>query len=127
MSILIDEAKRVLVQGITGREGMVRTKLMLDYGTQVIAGTSPGKAGETVYGLPVYDTAAEAVERQGSFDISVVFVPGPFVKSAALEAIYAGIPLSVLVPDRVPIHDVCFISEVAKERGARFVGPNTLG
>ncbi len=127
MSILIDETKRVLVQGITGREGMVRTKLMLDYGTRVVAGTSPGKSGETLHGLPVYDTVAEAVEREGSFDVSVVFVPGPFVKGAALEAIYGGIPLCVLVPDRVPIHDVCFVSEVAKEHGARFVGPNTLG
>jgi len=127
MSILIDETKRVLVQGITGREGMVRSKLMLEYGTQVVAGTSPGKSGETVHGLPVYDTVAEATENEGSIDVSVIFVPGPYVKSAALEAIYAGIPLSVLVPDRVPVHDVCFVSEVARERGATFVGPNTLG
>ncbi|HUT04096.1 MAG TPA: succinate--CoA ligase subunit alpha [bacterium] len=127
MSILIDETKRVLVQGITGREAMARTKLMLEYGTQVLAGTSPSKAGETVYGVAVYDTVAEAVEQQGQFDISVIFVPGPFVKAAALEAIYAGIPLCVLVPDRVPIHDTLFISELAAERGTRFVGPNTLG
>ena len=127
MSILIDETKRVLIQGITGREGVVRARLMLDYGTQVVAGTSPGKAGETVYGLPVYDTVLEAVEGEGHFDISVIFVPGPFVKSAALEAIYAGIPLCVLVPDRVPVHDVCLVSAVANERGVRFVGPNTLG
>ncbi|MBN1591893.1 MAG: succinate--CoA ligase subunit alpha [Candidatus Coatesbacteria bacterium] len=127
MSILIDEEKRVLIQGVTGREGLVRSKLMLDYGTQVIAGTSPGKSGETVHNLPVYDTVQEAIESEGDFDISVIFVPGPYVRSAALEAIHAGIPLCVLVPDRVPVHDVCYISALAKERGMRFVGPNTLG
>ena len=126
MSILIDETKRVLVQGITGREGMARTRLMLEYGTQVVAGTSPGKAGETVQSVPVYDTVGEAIEKHGRFDISVIFVPGPFVKAAAIEAIYAGIPLSVLVPDRVPIHDILFIADLASERGTRFVGPNTL-
>jgi len=127
MSILIDETKRVLVQGITGREGMARTRLMQEYGTQVVAGTSPGKAGETVQSVPVYDTVGEAIEKHGRFDISVIFVPGPFVKAAAIEAIYAGIPLSVLVPDRVPIHDILFIADLASERGTRFVGPNTLG
>ncbi|MCD6328056.1 succinate--CoA ligase subunit alpha [bacterium] len=127
MSILIDETKRVLVQGITGREGMVRTKLMLDYGTKVLAGVSPGKAGEIVHGLPVYDTVVEAIERESHFDLSVIFVPGPYVKNAAFEAILAGIPLVVLIPDRVPIYDVLAVSELASEHNARFIGPNTLG
>jgi len=127
MSILVDEESRVLVQGITGREGMVRTRLMKDYGTNVIAGVTPGKGGEDVYGIPVYDSVEEAWERQGPVDISVIFVPAALVKDAALEAMDAGIKLLVIVPDRVPIFDVLEISHAAKERGASFVGPNTLG
>ncbi|MCH7813297.1 MAG: CoA-binding protein [Planctomycetes bacterium] len=127
MSILIDRQKRVLVQGITGREGAARTRLMLDFGTQVVAGCTPGKGGGQVLGVPVFDTVEEAVERVGSIDVSVVFVPAPLVKSAALESIAAGIGLLVLVPDRVPLYDVLEISQAAKEAGARFVGPNTLG
>lgn len=127
MSILIDETKRVLVQGITGREGMVRTRLMIDYGTQVVAGVSPGKGGEVAHNLPVYDTVAEAIESEGPVDISVIFVPGPFVEDAGIEAISADIPLVVLIPDRVPLHDVLVLCQLARERGVRLVGPNTLG
>ncbi len=127
MAILIDETKRVLVQGITGREGAARTKLMVDYGTKVVAGVTPGRGGESVEGIPVYDTVAEAWEKAGPIDISVLFIPAPLVKSAALEAMDAGVKLLVIVPDRVPIYDVLAIAKRAKSVGARFVGPNTLG
>ncbi|MFC1744048.1 CoA-binding protein [Candidatus Riflebacteria bacterium] len=127
MSIIIDETKRVMVQGITGREGMARTKLMLGYGTKVVAGCTPGKGGQEVLGVPVFDTVAEAVENIGQIDISVIFVPGPLVKNAAIEAIYAGVKFCVLVPDRVPVHDVLEVVEVANRKGAAFLGPNTLG
>lgn len=127
MAILIDENKRVIVQGITGREGMARTKLMREFGTKVVAGCTPGKGGQEVLGVPVFDTIEEAKENVGELDISVVFVPGPLVKSAALESIAAGIKLLVLVPDRVPLYDVLEISEAASAAGARFLGPNTLG
>ena len=127
MSILIDETKKVIVQGITGREGMARTKLMMEYGTQVVAGCTPGKGGEEVLGVPVYDSVLEAVEKHGDFDVSVVYVPAPLVKNAALESIEAGIKLIVLVPDRVPIWDVMEIARAAELSGAKFVGPNTLG
>jgi succinyl-CoA synthetase alpha subunit len=127
MSILVDEKSRVLVQGITGREGMVRTRLMKDYGTSVVAGVTPGRGGEEVYGIPVYDTVREARERIGPIDISVIFVPAALVKNAALEAIDAGVNLLVIVPDRVPIYDVLEISLLAREKNVRFVGPNTLG
>lgn len=127
MAILIDQTKRVLVQGITGREGLLRTRLMLEYGTRVVAGCTPGKGGETVHDIPVFDTVEEAIEQVGPIDISVIFVPAPLVKDAALEAIAAGIKLLVLIPDRVPLYDVLEIVHTAQERGVRFVGPNTVG
>lgn len=127
MAILVDEKSRVVIQGITGREGMVRTRLMKDYGTHVVAGVTPGKGGGEVFGIPVYDTVEEAWEKCGPIDISVIFVPAPLVKNAALEAIDAGVKFLTIVPDRVPIFDVLEIARLAKEKEAVFVGPNTLG
>jgi succinyl-CoA synthetase alpha subunit len=127
MAILVDETKRVLVQGITGREGTARAKLMVGYGTNVVAGVTPGRGGEEVEGIPVFDTVEEAWEKVGPIDVSVLFIPAPLVKSAALEAIDAGVELLVIVPDRVPIYDVLAIAKRAREAGAQFVGPNTLG
>ncbi len=127
MSILIDQHKKVIVQGITGREGMTRTRLMLDYGTQVLGGVTPGRGDQEVHGLPVFDTVQEAADQLGALDVTVIFVPAPLVKDAALEAFDAGIKLAVLVPDRVPIYDVLEVHYYARERGADFVGPNTLG
>lgn len=127
MAILIDQTNKVIVQGITGREGMARTELMMGYGTQVIAGVTPGKGGMEVLGVAVYDTVDECVEKFGQVDISVIFVPAPLVKDAAIEAFDAGIKFIVIVPDRVPIWDVLEIASKAKQTGGRFVGPNTLG
>jgi succinyl-CoA synthetase alpha subunit len=128
MAILIDKTKRVIVQGITGREGQARARLMLDYGTQVIGGVTPGKGGQTALGVPVFNTCQEAVSALGDIDISVVFVPAALVKSAALEAISAGVKLVVLVADRVPVWDAMEIAAAAaKARGVNFIGPNTLG
>lgn len=127
MPILIDGTQRVLVQGITGREGIARTRLMRAYGTQVVAGVTPGKGGEAVEGVPVFDTVGAAWEQAGPLDASVLFIPAPLVKSAALEAIAAGVRLLVIVPDRVPIYDVLEIVDAADRAGARVVGPNTLG
>jgi len=127
MSILIDEKMRVVIQGITGREGTVRAKLMKEYGTNVVAGVTPGRKGEEVHGIPVYDTVEEANEREGPLEVSVIFIPAALVKEAALEALGAGVKLLVIVPDRVPLFDVLEIAKTAGEKGARFVGPNTLG
>jgi succinyl-CoA synthetase alpha subunit len=127
MAILIDEKKRVLVQGITGREGRARTRLMREYGTNVVAGVTPGKGGQVVLGIPVFNTPQEAVNSLGGIDISVVFVPATGVKDAAISAIDAGIKLTVLVPDRVPVWDAMEIASAAKANGAMFLGPNTLG
>jgi len=127
MAILVNENSRVIIQGITGREGVVRAQLMKDYGTKLVAGVTPGRAGQDVYGIPVYDSVLQAWEKQGPVDVSVIFVPAALVKNAALEAVDAGVKLLVIVPDRVPIHDVLEIAARAAEKGARFVGPNTLG
>ncbi len=127
MAILIDEKKRVLVQGITGREGRARTRLMREYGTNVVGGVTPGKGGQNVLGVPVFNTPEEAVKSLGNIDVSVVFVPAAGVKDAAISAIEAGIKLAVLVPDRVPVWDAMEISSAAKANNAMFLGPNTLG
>jgi len=127
MAVIIDQHKRVMVQGITGREGRARTKLMKEFGTNIVGGCTPGKGGQEVEGIVVHDKVAEVIEDSGGVDISVVFVPARLVKHAAIEAIEAGVKLIVLVPDRVPVWDAMAIAAKAKEAGANFVGPNTLG
>ena len=127
MSILIDQNKRVIVQGITGREGSARTRLMLEYGTNIVGGSTPNRGGQEVHSLPVFNSVKEVQENLGQIDVSVIFVPAPRVKEAALEAIEAGVPLLALIADRVPLYDVLEIAEIAEERGAQFVGPNTVG
>ena len=127
MSILIDRDQRVCVQGITGREGQARTQLMLDYGTKVVAGVTPGRGGAEVLGIPVFDSVSAAVATTGAIDVSVLFVPAKMVRVAAIEAIDAGVKLVVLVADRVPVWDAMAIAERAAARGAEFLGPNTLG
>ncbi len=127
MAIIIDQTRRVLVQGITGREGRARTRLMREYGTNVVAGCTPGKGGQDVESVPVFDRVAQAVESVGPVDVSVLFVPAKLVKVAAIDAIRAGVKLLVLVPDRVPVWDAMEIAAEADAHGASFVGPNTLG
>lgn len=132
MAIIIDEKKSVIVQGITGREGRARTKLMKEFGTNVVAGCTPGKGGDSVLDIPVYDTVLEACNYAESYmgekvDVSVIFVPAALVKAAAIEAIEAGVKMLLLVPDRVPVWDAMEIYAAAQSSGARFVGPNTLG
>jgi succinyl-CoA synthetase alpha subunit len=127
MAIIIDETKRVIVQGITGREGRVRTRLMREFGTNVVGGCTPGKGGQEVEGIAVHDTVAQTVTASGSVDVSVVFVPARLVKGAAVEAIEAGVKLVMLVPDRVPLWDAMAIAECAEANDAEFIGPNTLG
>ena len=127
MAIIIDETRNVLVQGITGREGRARTRLMREYGTNVVAGCTPGKGGQEVEGVRVFDGVAQARDAVGAVDVSVLFVPAALVKDAAIEAIRAGVKLLVLVPDRVPVWDAMKIAAEAAAHEASFVGPNTLG
>src|SRR5689334_1980827 len=122
MAILINPEKRVIVQGITGREGIARTRLMKGYHTQVIGGVTPGKGGTVVEGVPVFDTVQAAVDAFGGVDVSVLFIPATLVKDAALEAITAGVKLLVIVPDRVPIYDVLEIDQAAEQADAHFIG-----
>ena len=126
MSILLNQDTRVLVQGITGRVGRAQTHWMLEYGTNIVAGVTPGKGGEEVEGIPVYDTVAEAVVRQGA-EASVFFVPAALVKEAALETMESGIRLIVIVTEHVPIHDVMELRACALERGVRILGPTSPG
>ncbi|MGD9031402.1 MAG: succinate--CoA ligase subunit alpha [Desulfobacteraceae bacterium] len=126
MSILADQNVRVIVQGITGREAASFTKDMMDYGTRVVAGVTPGKQGQQVHGVPVHDTVRGAL-RENPADTSVISVPPGMVKGAALEALDNGIKLLVIITERVPRKDVIELLEAATEQGARVIGPNTLG
>jgi succinyl-CoA synthetase alpha subunit len=127
MSILINENTTVIVQGITGREGSLRSKYMKDYGTRVLAGTSPGRGGEEVAGIPVYNTVKEAVKAQGQIDMSVTFIPGPGLKMAVREAIDGGIKIIVCPVERVPLHDIMEMVALAKKAGVMIVGPGSIG
>lgn len=127
MAILIDQNTRVIVQGITGREGQARTRLMLDYGTRVVGGVTPGKGGSSVLGVPVFSSCKDAAREIGTIDLSVLFVPAAGIKDAAMDALDAGVKLLVLVADRVPVWDAMEIAKAAEATGAKFVGPNTLG
>jgi succinyl-CoA synthetase alpha subunit len=126
MSILLNGETRVLVQGITGRIGRVQTKWMLDYGTNIVAGVTPGKGGEEVEGVPVYDTVAEAVAKQGA-EASVFFVPPGAFRVAALQTIDAGIRLIVVVTEHIPVHDTMEIRDYASGREVHIIGPTSPG
>ncbi len=127
MGILVDRNTRVLVQGITGREGSFHTKLMLEYGTKIVAGVTPGKGGQEVHGIPVYDTVREAVEHAGPIDASVVFVPSRFARDAVLEAIDNGIKVVVVITEGISVHDEIVMVNHAKHNGTIMIGPNTPG
>jgi len=118
--------KPVIIQGMTGSFGSTHTKLMKDYGTNIVAGVTPGKGGQSFEDIPIFNTVADAVESK-SAQISGIFVPAPFFLSAAKEAIDNGIKLLVAVPEHVPIIDSIKILEYAEKRGARMIGPNTPG
>ena len=127
MAILIDEKVNFLIQGITGRAGSSAARYMLEYGTRIVAGVTPGRKGETVWGVPVYDTVEEAISKHGLMDASVTFVPGPMVKEAAFEAMDAGIRFLVMPVERVPLHDILEMVEYSKRKNVKILGPGSFG
>ncbi len=126
MSVCVDKSTKVVVQGITGREGNFHAFHCKEYGTQIVAGVTPGKEGEEVAGIPVFNTVKKAVEETGA-DASLIFVPPPFAMDAVLEAIDAGIRTIVCITEGIPIMDMVKIRMVVKAEGVTFIGPNTPG
>ena len=126
MSILINKDTKVIVQGITGRDGSFHAAKMKEYGTQVVGGTSPGKAGQEVAGIPVFNTVKDAVAATGA-NTSIIFVPAPFAKDAMLEAIDGGVKLVVCITEGVPTMDAVICQRYAKLRGVQVIGPNCPG
>lgn len=126
MSILIDENTRLIVQGITGREGTFHTEQMLAYGTKVVAGVTPGKGGQEILGVPVFNTVKEAMEATDA-NASVIFVPAKFTAASVYEALDAGLKLILTIAEHVPVHDMMGVYHRAKKLGARVIGPNSFG
>lgn len=126
MAILVDQDTRVLIQGATGRQGAYHTLKMLEYDVRVVGGVTPGKGGQSVHGVPVFDTVAEA-KRNVDCNASLILVPPAGVLAAAMEAIENRIPLIVVVTEFVPFHDSLKIRTAARNQGVRLIGPNTVG
>lgn len=126
MSILIDENTRLIVQGITGREGSFHTQQMLEYGTNVVAGVTPGKGGQDVSGVPVYNTVKEAADAARA-NATVIFVPARFMADSVKEALDAKIPMIFTIAEHVPVQDMMYCYHLARAGGARLFGPNSFG
>ncbi len=126
MSILINKDTTVIIQGITGREAVNLTREGLDYGTKIVGGVTPGRAGRDVYGVPVHDCVRDITSKQ-HVDGSIVTVPPRFTRDAVFEALEAGVKLIVIVTERIPRGEVAQMVELAKQKGARIIGPNCLG
>lgn len=126
MSIFVDDDTRVVVQGITGGEGKFHTRQMVEYGTNVVAGTSPGKGGQDVDGIPVYDTVEEAVDEEDA-NASVVFVPPAFAGDAIFEALDTDLDLVVAITEGVPTQDMAKVNKRLSETDTRLIGPNCPG
>ena len=126
MGIIVGKETKAIVQGITGNQGSFHTRLMLDYGTKIVAGVTPGKGGQQVHEVPVYDTVKEALENHEA-NASIIFVPARFAADAALEAIENNLKTVVIITEHIPIKDSIHIMARAKEKGTTIIGPNTPG
>jgi succinyl-CoA synthetase alpha subunit len=126
VGIIIDENTRTIVQNITGKQGSFHSKLMLEYGTKIVAGVTPGKGGAMTNGIPVYDTVEETIKKH-SPNASIIFVPAPFAADAAMEAFDNGIKTIVIITEHIPIRDAIALMEQAKRQNSTIVGPNTPG
>ncbi|MEO6801651.1 MAG: succinate--CoA ligase subunit alpha [Granulicella sp.] len=126
MAVLVDKNTRLIVQGITGREGLFHAQGCRDYGTNVVGGVTPGKGGQTVDGFPVFNTVEEAVKDTGA-NVSVIFVPPPFAADGILEATAAGLPLVICITEGIPVLDMVKVWEIVKNSKSRLIGPNCPG
>src|SRR2546430_542118 len=126
MTLLVGRHTKAIVQGITGNQGAFHTRLMLDYGTQIVAGVTPGKGGTVSQGAPVFDTVESALEKNDA-NASIIFVPAPYAKEAGMEAIDAGLNPVVIITEMIPVRDSIVLMAYAREHGATIVGPNTPG
>jgi succinyl-CoA synthetase alpha subunit len=126
LSVLVDKSTRLVVQGITGKEGTFHTKQMIEYGTNVVGGVTPGKGGTTHEGIPVFNTVAEAVKQAGA-NASVIYVPPSFAADAVMEAADAGIPVVVCITEGIPTLDMVRVKEYLKDKSTRLIGPNCPG
>jgi succinyl-CoA synthetase alpha subunit len=126
VSILIDRSTRVVIQGITGKEGMFHMGQMVEYGTRVLSGVTPGKGGQRVDGIPVFNTVRDAVTETGA-NVSAIFVPPGFAADAIMEAAYSGVSLIVCFTEGIPTLDMITVYHYVKKRGVRLIGPNTPG
>jgi succinyl-CoA synthetase alpha subunit len=126
LSVLVDRNTRLVVQGITGKEGTFHTKQMVEYGTKVVGGVTPGKGGTTHEGIPVFNTVADAVREQGA-NASVIYVPPPFAADAIMEAADALLPLVVCITEGIPALDMVKVKEYLSDKATRLIGPNCPG
>jgi succinyl-CoA synthetase alpha subunit len=126
LRLLVGKDTKAIVQGITGTQGNFHTKLMLDYGTQIVAGVTPGKGGTSVHGVPVYNSVEEAVKKHDA-NTSIIFVPARFAADAALEAIKSRLKTIVIITEHIPVKDAIQVMARAKQYGATIIGPNTPG
>ncbi|MEE9115723.1 MAG: succinate--CoA ligase subunit alpha [Thermoplasmata archaeon] len=126
MPILVDDSTKVIIQGITGHQGTFHAGAMLEYGTKVVGGVTPGKGGQEVHGLPVFDSVTEALKETGA-TVSMVLVPARFAMDACYEAMNAGIEMLVLITERIPFHDAMKIMAYARSKHVKVIGPNTPG
>lgn len=126
MSILIEKDTRLLVQGITGKEGSFHTRQCVAYGSRVVAGVTPGKGGQSLDGIPVFNTVQGAVDTTGA-NVSLIFVPAPFAADAVMESAAAGIPLVICITEGIPIRDMLKVVQFLKRRNCRLIGPNCPG
>jgi len=126
LGVIIDKSTRAIVQGITGAQGSFHARLMLEYGTQIVAGMTPGKGGTSVHRVPVYDTVQEAKDASDA-NASIIFVPAPFAADAAFEALDVGLKTIVIITEHIPVRDAVQVMYRAKNEGAVVIGPNTPG
>ena len=127
MSIIINRGTQTIIQGITGKNASLHTRFMRDYGTTIVGGVTPGKAGQQVEGVPVYDTVYDCLSAHPGATVSSIWVPPRFAKDAILEAVDAGIKTVVVITERIPIHDMLYARACAQERGTMVIGGNTPG